>query len=200
MFHVVLDTTVLRSDPMRRSSALKSLTRLATYGKIQIHLSDVTRREFVSYREQEFDVAIAEAKKCLTKLREICPGEEGCEKIQQNVEDIEKRRNQVSNHFDKWLAESKVQIHPVDAKHGAAVVDAYFGGAPPFSQIKSRKDFPDAFVFQVIQDLKGKDSPLHVITNDKNLNESIGKLGGVTVYSAVAEFAKAPALSAQVLR
>ena len=96
MIDVLLDTTSLRSDPTRRSSAWKMLKRLATDGKLRIHISDISRREFITHREQEFNEQIANATKCIAKLSEICPNELKCNELTQTLEDIEIRRNQVS--------------------------------------------------------------------------------------------------------
>lgn len=190
MIHVVLDTTVLRNDPLRRSSALKALRRLAMHGKLQIHISDISRREFITSRQLDFDSAIADTQKSIKKLRDIYPSVTECDEMQDTVEEIKSHRGQVSDEFENWLGETKAEVHPAKAEHGLAVLDAYFDGSPPFAQVKSRNDFPDAFIYQAVLALMDKVSPLHVISNDKNLREHVAKLEGVTAHSSVEEFVK----------
>jgi hypothetical protein len=179
---------------------LKALKRLAEDEKVQIHISDITRREFETNLQSEFDAAIAGTRKSIKKLKDICPGVTECNELQGKVEAIEAHRDEVSDEFENWLAEAKAHVHPVTGEHGLAVVDSYFDGSPPFAQIKSRKNFPDAFVYRAILDLKEKASPLYVITNDSNLAEYVAKLENVTAISSVDEFVKAPQVSKLIQR
>ena len=188
--HVVVDTTALRSDPLRRSAAWKLLERLGQSGKVQIYLSDITRREFITHREDEFDSAIVEAKRISKKLTNLVPRDQSVGKIQSSIDEIESRREQVGCGFDEWLGEAKLNVLPVDNNHTSKVIDAYFTGDPPFPQKKSRKDFPDAFIYQSVVDLKGTLDELHVVTNDNNLGSKFGELTGVVVHESVEKFIK----------
>jgi hypothetical protein len=165
------------------------------HGKLQIHISEISRREFITSRQLDFDSAMADTQKSIKKLRDICPGVPECDELQSAVEEVKSHRDQVSDELENWLGEIKAQVHPVEAEHGLAVLDSYFDGSPPFAQVKSRNDFPDAFIYQAVLTLKDKVSPLHVISNDKNLREHVAKLEGVTVHSSVDEFVKHSAIS-----
>lgn len=59
MLHVVLDTSVYRANPRRNSPPFRALTRLAHAGKVQIHLPDLVKREFLS---QQYERVAAELK------------------------------------------------------------------------------------------------------------------------------------------
>jgi len=190
LIHVVIDTTALRSDPLRKSAAWKLLSRLGGAWKVQICLSCISRREFITHREEEFDTAISEARKISKKFRDLLPGDSTVDSIHLNVDDIESRRAQLGNDFDEWMTSSNAVELPVDINHTPKVIDAYFGGEPPFQQKKSRKDFPDAFIYQSVVDLKGTKDALHIITNDKKLGSKFSEIDGLLVHSSVDEFIK----------
>jgi len=193
--HVVVDTTALRSDPLRRSAAWKLLARLSQSDKVQIYLSDITRREFITHREDEFDSATAEVRKASEKLIDLVPWHESMDEIRASIGEIESRRKQVGHSFDAWLDDTKFNVLPVDDNHTSKVIDAYFNGYPPFPHKKSRKDFPDAFIYQSVVDLKGVLDELHVVTNDNNLGSKLGELTGIVIHESVEKFIKHESVS-----
>ena len=69
-----------------------------------------------------------------------------------------------------------------------------FWGEDPFSQPKSRKDFPDAFIYASARDILEEYSKLHAIVGDSNLRKSLGRLRGVSTYSTLEEFLQKDAI------
>ncbi len=87
--------------------------------------------------------------------------------------------------------------------HGSRVIRAYFSGSTPFSGLKSRKDFPDAFAFEAIVDLKAAmpDGDLVVVTADKAFAAQLRALGNVSMVEtleALVESDRVEALTAEV--
>lgn len=200
LINVVVDTTAFRNDPQRKSAAWKSLFRLAETQQVQIHISDISRREFVTHREQEFDAAIGDAKRFARKLGNIVPEESGIADVQTKVAEIESRRGQVSGDFDNWLAATSSKVHAVEDRQTSVVLDAYFSGTPPFSKLKSRDDFPDAFIYQMVVGLRDQFSDLCVVTGDKNLGKTIEENDGLTVYQSIDDFVKSEPVSVLATR
>jgi hypothetical protein len=69
-------------------------------------------------------------------------------------------------------------------------VAAYFKGASPFTGIKARKDFPDAFVYEAVADLSVPQAARHLaaVTADEYLRKQLSWLPGVTCFQTLTEF------------
>ena len=200
MASVFLDTTVLRNDPRRTSPAWKVLTKLAKRGMLEVHLSDVSKREFTTNREQEFDSAIAALNKSIRELKDFLPEGRYWEDLEAQAAKMAKRRDWITDELSEFLMSVFATVHPVVGEHALTAVDAYFTGSAPFSKIKSRDDFPDAFIYQALTALAQTVNPLHVVTGDKRFAAAIGKVPGAIAYASLKELIEAEAISGLIQR
>ena len=134
MQHVFLDTTVLRADPRRQKIAFRLLGELAESNQVKIHLSEMTKREFLSQELETLDESKRNLEKSIrriSKLRamssvQLATIELGAGSLRAAVSAIESIKGVVSEDFANWAAKSDVRIHPIADKHGARVVEKYF--------------------------------------------------------------------------
>ena len=101
--------------------------------------------------------------------------------------------------FDEWIDDTKTATHEVDDSHGKRVTDAYFAGDDPFKSPKRRDDFPDAFIYQAVQDLAEQHGSLHVIIADHDLRESCERLEKVTAHRNIKTFIGLPECQVLIL-
>lgn len=59
---------------------------------------------------------------------------------------------------------------------------------PPFRDLKSRDDFPDAFIFAAVEDVAASHENLHVICADKRLRSACDELANVSTYPDLPAF------------
>jgi hypothetical protein len=96
---------------------------------------------------------------------------------------------------ERLLQALQTNIMPLADEHGRRVMTAYFAGRPPFASIKSRKDIPDAFVFEAVTDVAGDDgSPLIVVTADKNFRKHIEALPATSCHETLEQFVESQAV------
>ena len=193
MIDVVIDTNIYRADPKRRKAAFRVLTKLAENGFARIHIPRVVEREFSSQQLLSLESTFGDASKFVSSVRKKIS-----DSLAANVKDIEglievlrsKAEEEASSSLSRWADKIGATLHEPQPHHGQLVLDAYFSGGAPFSQLKERKDFPDAFIFESVRDLASEKAPLHVVSDDKILRTACEKLQKVTVFGSLEDFLK----------
>lgn len=194
MINVFFDTTTFRDDPLRRKSPFKVIERLADLGKLKLHVSEVSRREFITQQEIHFDDQIKKLKSAIGDFRKKIPIADLVDGIEKEVALLQQSRGSLGHEFDEWLKKLGANVHSVSDHHGASVVKKYFEGSPPFSQVKARKDFPDAFIWEAVVDISSVVGGVNVVTGDGPLASGIGALEGIFVYKSLHDFVSSAAL------
>lgn len=193
MIHVVIDTSIYRTDPKREKAAFRILAKLAINGFVRVHIPHVVEREFSTQQLASLESTFSEAKKFVSSIRKKVS-----ESLSLDVNGIDKQIEalrtkaevEISGALPNWANEIGAEIHQSQPHHGELVLNAYFSGGAPFSQPKERKDFPDAFIYESIRDLVKLKGPVHVVSADDNLRGACAKLAGVTTHDVLEEFLK----------
>lgn len=193
MIHVVIDTSIYRTDPRREKAAFRILAKLAMNGFVRVHIPHVVEREFSTQQISSLESAFSEARKFTPAIRKKVS-----ESLAHEVNGIEKlidafrakAEAEVASSLSKWATEISAEIHQTQPHHGELVLNAYFSGSEPFSQPKERKDFPDAFIYESMRDLLKQKGAIHVVSADENLRNACAKLAGVTTHDALEGFLK----------
>jgi hypothetical protein len=195
--HVIIDTNIYRSDPKRRSAGFRAIARLGAANRIQLHIPHYIHREFVTQQEDEGVKALEKLKQAVSSLKRLSDQEEvtsAAEAIHEEVETLEEHLDDhLSAEFSTWLGNAHANLLPIAGDHGQRVSDSYFAGDPPFSERKSRKDIPDAFIYESLKDLVATHPELHLITADKLFRTAAAKLVNVRTYESIDEFIATPA-------
>jgi hypothetical protein len=179
---VAIDTSVFRRDPRLRSGAFEALARFAESGYVEILIPDIVAKEFTSLPVDKAQ-ALAGSRKALADLRRRTPDDFApiIDKFEADVAE-EFRRIEVETEatFGAWLARSNATLNSTGGGHTERVLAKYFAGERPFKSKKSRADFPDAFIVEVLADLAAE-KELFVVTADKRMADALQDTPKVTV-------------------
>ena len=77
---------------MRRKAPFKVVERLAELGKLVVHISDVSRREFVTQQEQHFDDQLGKFRAALKELNKKIPNAELLDGLGGEIESLQTKR------------------------------------------------------------------------------------------------------------
>lgn len=94
----------------------------------------------------------------------------------------------IYRNWESFITDSKAIQHDINIYHGKKVMNSYFHGSLPFQNLKSRKDIPDAFIYEAILSIYEEYGDVYFICADNNLRNSVGKNAGCNVYKSFQEF------------
>jgi hypothetical protein len=192
MIHVLLDTSIYRSDPPRRRAAFQTLTALCEAREITLHVPSIVKREFVSHLANKTEALLAETLVRVKKLRKAGAANDTRQMVSTAVTALEglngKYAEFVQESFDAWLNQTHATVHEVQPECVNDVLDRYFSGDLPFKQVKNRDDFPDAFIWQIVSDVAGQHDALIAVVADTNLREAISSIPKVEVFESLEAF------------
>lgn len=200
MIHIAFDTTAFHQDPLRKSPDWSLVGRLEQHGKLSLYIPEMVCREFTTSRQAQLRSTVSQIKKSLAELQRLLGSSIESDTLRAQIASFESRAEAVESDFQAWLGSMNFKILPIENHHGIAAINAYFSGTTPFSEVKSRKDFPDAFVYQAVIGLAQKLSPepINFVTNDKHLGKSMGQIDSIAVSDRLAQVTERLQLS-QVL-
>ena len=200
--HVLLDSSIYWTDPKRTKAGFKAITRLAVAGRIQLHLPHYVRKEFLTKQSAQLSRWFDEMKRAGTSILRTINHDETVDTVEQILDKVEVLSSSImataTEEFDGWIDDTKTEIHEVDDSHGKRVTDAYFAGTDPFESPKKRDDFPDAFIYQAVQDLAEQHGRLYMIVADLNFRESCERLEKVTTHCSIENFIGLPECQALI--
>jgi hypothetical protein len=192
MNNLVIDSSIYRKDMSRQKSGFSLLKRLARQELVRLHIPEVVKKEVVSQIEdfhygrfRKVESALDKAPRFLLNDKETGLLDSTQAGFSELIEKIAKR---TKTEFQNWLDAVRANVHPVSPNHGERVVQSYFAGEPPFAEAKSRKDFPDAFIFESLVDLRDQHGSIHFIVADNDLREASDALENVTVHDSIKHF------------
>ena len=200
--NVFIDTSSLPREPSKFDNPLiHRLSELSKSGVLKIYVSDVVFQELKTQLQEKIEDDIKKAiestkqieknpwldkildKNTLTKM-----GESLTKAIPEIQKTVEKK-------IRAMLNDMSADVLPVKENHGIRVLNDYFIGKPPFKNIKSREDFPDAFIYQCVKDFVENDNhSIHCIVKDNNLGSSLVALKHVIVHKTIYDFIKSKEL------
>lgn len=193
MIRVVLDTSILKADPIQTKPETRALEALAIAGRCQIIIPEIVKREFLSQREEHIDERYETLSRTINgfkrdpaavdQAKDLEELNSNAQKIHKKVLVAEKKR------FDDWVKKTKAKIAPYSEAHANATLDAYFDGKLPFIKRRERKDLPDSLIFESVKGLPAEKNS-YVVVNDGNLANAIKSLGKHTVCSTLQDFVK----------
>lgn len=79
-------------------------------------------------------------------------------------------------------------INPGDG-HAQRILTKYFEGELPFGSRKARKDFPDAFIVEILLDL-AVDNELSFVTSDSRMKNAFANFSNITVFDSLEHLLK----------
>ncbi|HMP71489.1 MAG TPA: PIN domain-containing protein [Pirellulaceae bacterium] len=189
MVHVFLDTTVLRQGQTLGGATFSRLKDHAMAGRIKIHLSEISWQEFITAKQQQVDAAWDDIRRGLRKIKDLIHGNRVIQILQNTeVANADSDKSSVKAAAEYWISQANAVVHGIHDRHARRVFEKYFAGSRPFKAIKRRDDIPDAFILEAVVDACRDFSPLHFISSDNHLIESLNGIDGIRTYSRLDDF------------
>lgn len=180
--NITIDTSILRRDRKLENSDILLFRKMSQLGLLKLHILWVVYRETTTQNYLECKSIVDKIIKELNTLDKKGIGKDEHFKLKKLAKQIEAIDIESSTlkHWNDFINNSKAILHKIDEKHGELVMSSYFLGQEPFPEPKSRKDIPDAFIYQGLKTLSEKFGHIHFICDDTNLRESCNKIPKVT--------------------
>ena len=70
MLHIVIDTSIYRTDPWRKKAASKAVERLAKAGKLKLHVPYFVKEEFISFARAEYENHVDKLQQEISRLQQ----------------------------------------------------------------------------------------------------------------------------------
>lgn len=187
---IVFDTSILRRISVSKPSPeFRLLQRLAGAGKVELLMAEIVAREWFSQLTEPTIGAIDELAGAIRKI-ERQESIASTELISQLFEIglhtpavTTKLRADSAGWYRRQMASFGIRQIPHEDADAKAVLDDYFDGNNAFASRKSRKDFPDAFVYAATKRQFDIDSRSIFVCDDKALRNAISRQGVTTAAS-----------------
>lgn len=192
--NISIDTSILTRDRKLESSDILLLGKMSKLGLLKLHIPWIVFRETTTQNFIDTKTIVDKIVKDLNNLDKKGINEIEHFKFQKIAKQIETINIEASTlkHWNEFIKNSKINLHKIDEKHGELVMSSYFLGQQPFPEPKSRKDIPDAFIYQALQTISDKFGLIHFICADNNLRNSCDKLTNVIGIKDFSDFFNLP--------
>lgn len=165
---VYIDTSVFEAENFFHSHWIKGIYKLAEEGYIMIIMPEITYNEILKRSENHIISALSGL---ITKSSKILKNIPSLRKEFSEIkskEIIQEFKKVLEDNFEKSNCQI-IEYGKVDIKK---VFEKYFNITPPFGKGGKRKEFPDAFALDALEEwCKTQQKKCHVISNDKDLIE-----------------------------
>lgn len=195
MIHLVLDTTVYRSNPSMDNLHFKAIEKLALAGELKLHIPYVVLREFQTQQREHYSKDLAKAISGLSGLTKKSLDKAIASKLIALKDELETDSpNILSSAEDQivqWAKNVGADLLPLSLDQTQEALEAYFQGKPPLKSIKNREDIPDSFIFQSILKLHSSFNEIHVVSGDNKILEA-SKAANIQAYESLSTFVESP--------
>lgn len=194
--NIVIDTSILQRDRGFLQSDILLLKKLAKLDLIKIHIPWIVYKELTSQNIKESNSVLFKSISEISSLNKKGISKEDYLELEKVISQLNSLKDSLNMSIDKhwadFVTDSKATLHEINDGHGKLVMSSYFTGDKPFPEPKSRKDIPDAFIYEAIKSIREKVGEIHFICADNNLRNSIDGLDYCTGFSSYADFYKSP--------
>ncbi len=192
--NIIIDTSILAQDRGFLGSDFLFIKQLSKLGFLKIHIPWVVYKEITSQNIRESEKALQDARKKILSLGKKGLSEEDYCELKEIADTLEKKKGALESSIEKnwndFITESKAILYDINDEDGRLVMSAYFLGDKPFPAPKSRKDIPDAFIYESIKSIKKKIGKIHFICADNNLRKAVNELDDCIGFESYSEFYK----------
>ena len=183
---VFLDTAVfIRANFDYKSARFKSLMTLASTGRIEVFLTELTLREIEANIRSRVDDAVTSIRpERVLKNSEFPHVKALFDKL-----DAAPIQQELVGQLRKYLKDAKVTILPVPPAVLPLVLDAYFEKQPPFGHGKNKAEFPDALVLETLREWCAKnESDMAVVSPDQGVKAACAEDDALHQFDNLAEY------------
>lgn len=194
--NIIIDTSILKRDRGFLQSDILLIKKLAKLDLIKIHFPWIVFKESTSQNIKESDFILNKSIKEISSLNKKGISKEDYLELEKIIFRLNSIKDSLDKSIDKhwadFITDTKATLHEINDGHGKLVMSSYFTGDKPFPEPKSRKDIPDAFIYEAIKSIRDKVGEVHFICADNNLRNSVDRLDSCTGLSSYSDFYKSP--------
>lgn len=194
--NIVIDTSILKRDRGFLNSDILLIKKLAKLDLLKIHIPWIVYKESASQNLRESDFILGKAIKEISSLNKKGVSKEDYHELKKLIDKLDTLKvslgKSIDEHWAVFIADSKATLHEIDNTHGKLVMSSYFIGDKPFPEPKSRKDIPDAFIYEAIKSIRKNEGEIHFICADNNLRKVVDGLDNCTGFNSYSDFYKSP--------
>ncbi|MDP8207677.1 MAG: PIN domain-containing protein [Candidatus Electryonea clarkiae] len=199
MIHVILDSTIFRQDPKRKSAPFQMLVKLGIAHQLVLHIPYYVKYEFLTNRQEEYSKSLRAIATNLNNLTR----QPLSNKLKDELEGQKLVFNSltpeilewVEHDFDSWCDEIGAMIRPIENHHGLKMSEMYFTGKAPFRKQKFREDFPDAFIYLNAIELANTLDTLVFVTNDSQLQKAFKGISNISFFDNLEDFIRSETIA-----
>jgi PIN domain len=172
--HVFLDTTVFdAANYSYGSGALDALRDLASSGRIQVHIGEVTLGEIKAHIKKGVADCVLAQREFESKARILRNSIDSQIKLRFMKLNPVKLETELMAQLKRYLTKTKINTMPLKWTSASKVFDAYFDKKLPFDEGKNKAEFPDAFTLETIKTWSQKhNQSIYVISGDSAFRSS----------------------------
>ncbi|HHT5060330.1 TPA: PIN domain-containing protein [Klebsiella quasipneumoniae] len=150
---------------------LEKLQSFASNGKVHVLITDITRKEIEAHIRKKVEEALRELEKYKKQYAPILRTSKGSIGdglfIKPNLEEV---TIEALESFSNFLASEGVEEITVNNVSPLLVFEKYFSNAPPFDQPGKKKEFPDAFTLEAVNNIAVKrNHKVYIVSEDNDL-------------------------------
>ncbi|MBL7909899.1 MAG: hypothetical protein JNJ41_02445 [Bacteroidia bacterium] len=170
--HIAIDTNWLRRDLTFSKPDMLQLKELSKLHLIKLHFPWFIYKECTSNNIDAINIAINGSITKISYLDYKGLHKDDHESFKKIADEMELLKTKVQASVEKvwaeFIAETDSNLYQFEPSDSKIVFENYFEGNSPFSSLKSRKDIPDAFIFESLKKISKK-FKIHFVVEDGNL-------------------------------
>lgn len=190
---LIFDTNVLRAEPYYRKEEYKSLKILVDKGIIRVNLPKVVESEYFTQLQEPCYEKFKAGKSAMKELKKVSfVDSKDIDEIENKLMELkEQSLGSLKKNFTDFFDSLNVIRNTLEGYHAENVFEKYFKGEVPFKNKKERADIPDAFIFEVIKDIKKTNDNSVVLVKDNALIKAC-ESESINYYKSLTDFIKTP--------
>ncbi len=192
MINIIFDSSIFFQDRKFISSGFKQIKVLGKKGLISIHIPKYVQEECISKNEIEIAQELDSIVNNLNKIHLKGLDDEEILMVDSIVSELAELESaiqkSVKSNWEKFVNESNAKVHGLNEISIEKITIDYFNGNPPFKNRKSRKDFPDAFIFQSIRAIISTYENCVFISKDVAFRETVKSTFSIECFESLRSF------------
>src|SRR5690348_184754 len=191
IFHLVIDTSMLRRLPFQHADFKRLLVR-SQMGSLKIYIPHIALEEERTAQLALHGRTVEQIRSLFAKLQRGALGMlvDGLPEPRLELWDEKDVTRNSQTTFNQFMATNKIEVIPISIEHAAKAWARYFNVEPPFNpdeeREQRRKDIPDSWILEAGIELKPRKGQHCALVGDKKLGEAFQNEGFKVYQDAAA--------------
>ncbi len=189
IFHVIIDTSILRREPLGSPGFNRLLSRIQQ-GVIRVYIPHVVVEERRTQLLADYCKCADNARKAVAEAKRshfamLIKGLPTPECAFPNREEVDKSSRSV---FQQYFDENRIEILDFTFDHAARTLEKYMLGVPPFksdvSRTDERKQIPDSWILEAALEIKERPGRHCILVDDARFQSAL-RDEGFEIYTDI---------------